>query len=83
MSQKRTNTVKLLTQEIKTACDAYMVKQMSEKDLKDLIFRYSMNYGIKLFDYYGNFKPKVRDRLGIKRCRLLDNLLAGIQIPMF
>lgn len=76
-------TVKLLAQEIKTACDAYISKRISEKDVKELIFHYSIHHGDKLFDYYGSFKPTIRDRLGAKRCGLLEHMLRGLQIPMF
>jgi len=76
-------TVKLLASEIKVACDAYISKKISEKDVRELLCHYSIYHGNKLFDYYGNFKPTIRDRLGTKRCDLLDHLLRGIQIPMF
>lgn len=94
MAQKRTEkseigllknptTVKLLAQEIKVACDAYISKKMSEKEVLELIFHYSIHHGKKLFDFYGSLKPTIRDRLGIKRCCLVAHMLRGVQIPMF
>ena len=76
-------TVKMLANEIKIACDAYISKKISEKDIRELIYHYSTYHGNKLFDYYGNFKPTIRDRLGAKRCDLLYHLLRGVQISMF
>lgn len=76
-------TVKQLANEIKIACDAYISKKISEKDARELIYHYSIHHGNKLFDFYGNFKPTIRDRLGIKRCGLLGHLLRGVQISMF
>lgn len=94
MAQKRTEkseigilrnptSVKLLAQEIKAACDAYISKKMSEKEVQELIFHYSVHHGEKLFDFYGSLKPTIRDRLGTKRCRLIEHMLNGVQIPMF
>jgi uncharacterized protein (TIGR04540 family) len=75
--------VKLLANEIKAACNAYISKKISEKEVKELIFHCSIHHGDKLFDYYGSFKPTIRDRLGSKRCGLLEHMLRGVQIPMF
>lgn len=76
-------TVKLIARELKAACDAYIAKTMSEKEVRELIFHYSTHHGEKLFDFYGSLKPTIRDRLGIKRCCLMEHMLRGVQIPMF
>lgn len=76
-------TVKQLAHEIKVACDAYISKKISEKYVVELMCHYSIHHSNKLFDYYGGFKPTIRDRLGAKRCGLLDHMLKGIQLPMF
>lgn len=72
-------SVKLLAREIIIACDAYIAKQMDESEYRELIVYYATYHGKKLFGLNGDLNPTVRDRIGRKRCGLVELMLKGFQ----
>ena len=76
-------TVKLLAQEIKAASDAYISKQLSEKEFRELILHFAINHGKKLFCSSGSLNPTVQNRIGSKRCELVELMIVGHQVSIF
>lgn len=72
-------SVKLLASEIILASDAYIAKQMDEREYRELIVYYATYHGKKLFSLHGELNPTVRDRIGRKRCCLVNLMLQGFQ----
>ena len=72
-------TVKLLAKEIILASDAYIAKQMDEKEYRELIVHYATYHGKKLFTINGSLNSTVKDRIGRKRCDLVELMLQGFQ----
>lgn len=75
-------TVKLLASQIKTASDAYISLQMNEKEYQELMLHYAKYHGKKLFSTCGSLNPTVRNRIGSKRCELVELMLQGLQTSM-
>jgi uncharacterized protein (TIGR04540 family) len=75
-------TVKLLAIQIILACDEYIAKKITEKQLKELILYYASNHGKKLFDLEG-INPTIVNRIGRKRLELLNIMLSGFQLSIF
>ncbi|MGF7186263.1 uncharacterized protein (TIGR04540 family) [Desulfitispora alkaliphila] len=75
-------TVKLLAKELILASDAYIAKQMDEIEYRELIVYYATYHGKKLFAPNGNLNPTVKDRIGRKRCGLVEVILKGFQITI-
>ncbi|HHW47738.1 MAG TPA: TIGR04540 family protein [Clostridiaceae bacterium] len=80
---KNPTTVKLLAQQIKAASDAYISRKMIEKDFRDLILYYATYHGKKLFSKSGNLNTTVVNRIGKKRCELVELMLRDFQISIF
>ncbi|NMB96998.1 MAG: TIGR04540 family protein [Clostridiaceae bacterium] len=80
---KNPTTIKLLAQQIKAASDAYISKKMKEKDFRDLILYYATYHGKKLFSASGSLNPTVINRIGKKRCELVELMLKDFQISIF
>lgn len=72
-------TVKMLSAEIKTACDAYISRKMGVDDLKKLMMHYADNYPEMLFNAQ-ELNPTVRNRIGKKRENLINKMIEGLQI---
>ena len=75
-------TVKLMAAQIILACDEYIAKRLSEKQLKELIIYYAANHGKKLFGING-INPTIANRIGKKRLELVNIMLAGFQHRIF
>ena len=75
---KNPTTIKLLSMQLILACDQYVAKKLSEKELRELLFHYASCHGKKLFDVNG-FNPTVINRLGKKRLELISIMLEGFQ----
>lgn len=74
-------TVKLLASQINLACDYYIARKISEKQLKELVFHYAKKHGNKLFGNNG-INPTVQNRIGKKRIELLELMLEGLQLTL-
>ncbi|MDD4680920.1 MAG: TIGR04540 family protein [Clostridia bacterium] len=74
-------TVKLLAAQLILACDAYISKRFSEKQLKELVLHYATYHGTKLFSANG-INPTVINRLGKKRLELVNIMLQGFQYKL-
>lgn len=79
---KNPTTVKLLAKEIIAASDAYIAKQMGEKEYRELIVHYATYHGKKLFSASGSINPTVKNRIGSKRCGLVEIMLQGFQVSI-
>ena len=79
---KNPTSVKMLASEIVKACDAYVGKRVSEKQLKELIWHYASVHGAKLFSALeeNGFNPTIVTRIGQKRLMLVKIILDGFQI---
>lgn len=75
---KNPTTVKLLAAQIILACDEYIARKLSEKQLRELIFHYAAFHGTKLFSTKG-INPTIINRIGKKRLELLNIFLEGFQ----
>jgi len=76
-------TVKLLAQQIKAASDAYISRKIKEKEYRELILYYATYHGKKLFSASGSLNPTVVNRIGKKRCGLVELMLRDFQISIF
>jgi uncharacterized protein (TIGR04540 family) len=76
-------TVKLLAQQIKAASDAYISRKIKEKEYRELILYYATYHGKKLFSASGSLNPTVVNRIGKKRCELVELMLRDFQISIF
>jgi uncharacterized protein (TIGR04540 family) len=74
--------IKLLAREIILASDAYIAKKMDENEYRKLIVYYATYHGKKLFSLDGSLNPTVKDRIGKKRCGLVEAMLQGFQISI-
>ena len=78
-------TVKSLAKEIITASDHYtakMAKMMDEQEYRELIIYFATHHGKKLFSVNGSINPTIKNRIGSKRCSLVELMLAGFQISI-
>lgn len=71
-------TVKMLAAEIISTCDAYISRQISNEELKELIMHYACNYPKMLFNAE-NLNPTVLNWIGKKRAVIVETLLKGYQ----
>lgn len=78
---KNPTTVKLLAVQIITACDKYISMNLTEKELKELVFYYATQHGKKLFSING-FNPTIVNRIGKKRLELMNIMLKGFQLRL-
>lgn len=80
-------TVKLLARQLIVACDSYLSLSMPEKQLKELLFHFASQHPKKLFTLSGNspggLNPTIANRIGKKRCDLIQRLLEGFQRKLF
>ncbi|MDQ2087949.1 TIGR04540 family protein [Herbivorax sp. ANBcel31] len=79
---KNPTTVKMLAAQLIYACDGYISKKLSEKQLRELLFHYASKHGKKLFSVKG-FNPTVTNRIGKKRLELVNIMLEGFQQKLF
>jgi len=81
---KNPTSVKLMAAEIVKACDAYVGKRVSEKQLKELLWHYASVHGTKFFSIKDNhgFNLTIVKRIGQKRLDLVKILLNGFQIRL-
>jgi len=75
---KNPTTVKLLAALILLACDDYIAKKLTEKQLKELLYHYASHHGNKLFSIKG-INPTIVNRIGKKRLELVNIMLEGFQ----
>jgi uncharacterized protein (TIGR04540 family) len=75
---KNPTTVKLLATQLIQACDEYVAKKLTEKQIKELLFQYASRHGNKLFSIKG-INPTITNRIGKKRLELLNIMLEGFQ----
>lgn len=78
---KNPTTVKMMASQILIACDEYIAKRITEKQLKELLFHYASKHGKKLFSLTG-FNPTIVNRIGKKRLELLSIMLEGFQFKI-
>lgn len=71
-------TVKMLAAEIISACDAYISRNITTEELRQIILHYATNYPEMLFNAE-NLNPTVLNRIGKKRAVLVNKLLDGYQ----
>lgn len=71
-------TVKLLAVQITKACDMYISREITEKQLKELMLHFALKHGKKLFSVNG-INPTIVNRIGKKRLELLNIMLEGFQ----
>lgn len=81
---KNPTSVKMLASEIVKACDDYVGKRVSEKQLKELIWHYASVHGVKLFSALeeNGFNPTIASRIGQKRLTLVKIILDGFQLRL-
>lgn len=75
-------TVKQMAEQIHRATDEYVAMQLSEKDLKELLFHYATHHGKKIFGFNGSINPTISKIIGKKRVELIKIMLAGYQITL-
>lgn len=78
---KNPTSIKLLATQINLACDDYISKKISEKQLRELIMYYASNHGKKLFSIEG-LNPTIINRIGKKRMELVNIMLEGYQYKL-
>ena len=78
---KNPTTVKLLANQIISACDSYISLKMPEKQFRELITHYASRHGKKLFSRDG-LNPTVATRIGKKRVELVKIMLSGFQTSL-
>lgn len=78
---KNPTTVKLLANQVLLACDEYISKKITEKQLKELIFHYASRHGNKFFCIKG-INPTIINRIGKKRLELINIMLDGFQLKL-
>lgn len=71
-------TVKMLAAELISACDAYIARKIGAEELKKLVLHYADNYPEMLFNAQ-ELNPTVLNRIGKKREKLVNKMLAGYQ----
>jgi len=79
-------SVKTLARQLIAACDAYLSFNLTEKQLKELLLHYASHHSGKLFTLSGkssgSFNPTIINRIGKKRCGLIQLLLEEFQMKM-
>jgi len=75
---KNPTTIKMLASQLLQACDDYVSRKFSEKQLKELLFHYANTHGNKLFSLKG-INPTIINRIGKKRLELVNIMLEGFQ----
>lgn len=75
---KNPTTIKMLASQLLQACDDYVSRKLSEKQLKELLFHYAYTHGNKLFSLKG-INPTIINRIGKKRLELVNIMLEGFQ----
>lgn len=71
-------TVKALAAEIKTACNDYTARQITNEQIKEIIWWYATKQPSLLFSA-DKINPTVAAIIGKKRVRLVNELLDGFQ----
>jgi len=79
---KYPETVLLLAGELKRGLDAYRARQVSEKEIQEMVFHYASTAADLLFDGEA-YNITIQRKLGSKRMRILDKMLNGYQRKMF
>lgn len=67
-----------LAYELKKACDAYWGREISEIELKEIIYHWALKENKKLF-LGQDINPTIKIKIGVKRLDLLNNMLEGFQ----
>lgn len=78
---KNPTTVKLLAAQLLLACDEYIAKKLTEKQLRELLFHYASHHGKKLFSSKG-INATIVNRIGKKRLELINIMLEGFQLSL-
>lgn len=79
---KHPPTVKLLTEEMKRACDAYLARRLAEQELQHIIHFWALHSPDKLFAGPENLNPTVSAKLGKRRVHLVQKMLGGFQAKL-
>ena len=75
---KHPKSVKELAAEVKRACDAYWGRDITEKQLTEIVVYWASKEGKKLFQ--GNdYRPAVKQIIGKQRQELLEKILENFQ----
>ncbi len=74
-------TVRMLSNQIIAATDAYVALKLSEKQYRELILHFATHHGSKLFRS-GAINPTILNRIGKKRAGLVDLMLKGFQMRL-
>jgi len=75
-------TVKSLAKEIITASDQYISRSMDEQEYRELIIYFATYHGKKLFSTNASLNPTIKNRIGLKRCSLVELMLVGFQVSI-
>jgi uncharacterized protein (TIGR04540 family) len=75
---KHPKTIKDMAYEIRKAVDMYWARQISEIELKEILFFWATNEGKKLFKA-NDLNPTVKFLIGERREDLINKLLEGFQ----
>jgi uncharacterized protein (TIGR04540 family) len=79
---KNPTTVKLLASQIIQACDEYIAKKITEKQIRELFHHYASSHGTKLFSLNG-INSTIVNRIGKKRLELTNIILEGFQQKLY
>lgn len=75
-------TVKVLVEELIRACNAYIARQITDKELRYLIQGWAKSDGDKLFNGTEGFNPTVIQRVGKKRLSIIHRMSDEFQMSM-
>lgn len=67
-----------LAAEIKKACDSYWGREITEAQLKEILYHWALKENKKLFQGQ-EINPTIKIKLGVKRLDLVNNMLDGLQ----
>lgn len=76
-------TVKQMAEQLKVACDLYVVFKLSEQNLKELLYHYASVHGSKFFGEKGILNPTLEKIIGKKRRELVGIMLSNFQMTLF
>lgn len=79
---KNPPTVKVLAEELIRACNAYLARQITDKELSYILQGWAKSDGEKLFNGTEGYNPTIVQRVGKKRLSIIHRSLDGYQTNM-
>jgi uncharacterized protein (TIGR04540 family) len=76
---KHPKAVKELAAEIKSAADAYWGREITEKELREIVIHWATHENRMLF-HGADLNSTVKKIIGIKRTELVNKMLEGTQL---